>query len=153
VAVLSEGVVEYEVVNGREIAVTVQRAVGTISRQSIATRPWPAGPDVPTPDAQMLGQTEFDLAVATSATRENVLTLWERFALPLVSREAGGSGSLPDQGSLLDVSGAELSSIRRVDDRIEVRVWNPSMEARTCRVGDARVDLGPARIVTVEAAP
>jgi alpha-mannosidase len=150
VAVLAEGVIEYEVIDGSELAVTVQRAVGTISRQSLATRPWPAGPDVPTPDAQMLGQIEFSLAVASSATRESVLNVWERFALPLVSREAAGGGNLPDRGSLLDVRGAELSNVRRVNGRVEARVWNPSMQPRMCRIGDRRVDLGPARIATVE---
>ena len=41
--------------------VTLLRSVGTISRETLATRPWAAGPDVPTPDAQMIGETEFSL--------------------------------------------------------------------------------------------
>jgi hypothetical protein len=98
----------------------------------------------------MLGQTEFSLAVAASATRESVLSLWERFALPLVSRGAAGGGKLPDRGSLLDVRGAELSSVRRVNGRLQARVWNPSMQPRLSRIGDRRVDLGPGRIATVE---
>ena len=148
-AVLAEGVVEYEIVEGREIAVTLQRAVGTISRQSIATRPWPAGPDVPTPDAQMLGDTELKLAVVTAASPETVFETWERFALPLVGREASGGGPMPDRGTLLEVSGAELSSIRRPDGRVEVRIWNPSPEATSARVGGLDVELGPAKIATV----
>jgi alpha-mannosidase len=63
VTVLHEGVFEYEISGGHEIAVTLLRAVGCISRESLATRPWPAGPGTPTPDAQMLGETEVSLAI------------------------------------------------------------------------------------------
>jgi hypothetical protein len=148
-AVLSEGVFEYEIVHGRQIAVTLQRAVGTISRQSIATRPWPAGPDVPTPDAQMLGDTEFLLGVMPSARRQDLLAAWERFALPIVEREAAGGGSLADRGSLLEVEGAELSSVRRLDGRVEVRVWNPSTEPARARMAGETVELRPAEIRTL----
>ena len=48
VAVLHEGVFEYEVV-GREIAVTLLRSVGCISRESLPVRPWAAGPGTPGP--------------------------------------------------------------------------------------------------------
>jgi hypothetical protein len=150
VAVLAEGVVEYEIAGGREIAVTVQRAVGTISRQSIRTRPWPAGPDVATPEAQMLGDMEFRLGVIAQATREGLLSAWERFALPLVSREAAGGGTLPDRGSLLEIDGAEVSSIRRLaESRVVATIWNPSAEPAAARVGGRAVELGPARIESI----
>ena len=55
IGVLHEGVFEYELTAGNELAVTLLRCVGTISRQALATRPYPAGPDVATPDAQMIG--------------------------------------------------------------------------------------------------
>jgi Glycosyl hydrolases family 38 N-terminal domain/Alpha mannosidase middle domain len=149
-ALLAEGVVEYEIVDGRELAVTLQRAVGAISRQSLATRPWPAGPDVPTPEAQMTGDTEFKLAVLTRAGRDDLLNAWERFALPLISREARGGGVLPDRGTLLEVKGAELSAIRRINGHIEVRVWNSSTEPRVCHVAGRRIELRPVEIATVE---
>jgi alpha-mannosidase len=81
-AVLSEGVFEYEIAGGLEIAVTLLRCVGTISRESLATRPWPAGPSTPTPGAQMLGDTAFRLGVWPDARREELLATWERFADP-----------------------------------------------------------------------
>jgi alpha-mannosidase len=62
VAVLHQGVFEYEVV-GREVAVTLLRAVGCISRESLPVRPWAAGPGTATPNAQMLGETEMSLAI------------------------------------------------------------------------------------------
>jgi alpha-mannosidase len=149
-AVLHEGVFEYEIAAGHEIAVTLLRAVGTISRERLATRPWPAGPNTPTPDAQMLGDTAFSLAVWRGADAGSVLRGWERFALPLLEAPARGRGSLPSSGRLLEISGdAELSNVRRRDGGLEVRVWNPwrdrSVEAT---VGSNPLTLGPARIQT-----
>jgi alpha-mannosidase len=83
-AVFHEGVFEYEVVDGHEIAVTLLRCVGTISRESLATRPWPAGPATPTPGAQMLGETRFLLGVWPDADEEHLIETWERFAAPTV---------------------------------------------------------------------
>ena len=90
-AVMHEGVFEYEVVDGRALAVTLLRCVGTISRERIATRPFPAGPDVPTPLAQMIGETAFSSGGhgRTPSVRE-LLPHWERFALPMVSAPAVG---------------------------------------------------------------
>ena len=100
---LAEGVFEYEVVDGRELAVTILRCTGTISRQSIATRPWPAGPDIATPDAQMIGGTELTLGVLRGAAAGDLLPAWERLALPLwefgaLRGDAAPSGPLPSAG-------------------------------------------------------
>jgi alpha-mannosidase len=148
-AVLAEGVFEYEVYRGVEIAITLLRSVGTISRREIATRGWAAGPDIPTPAAQMVGVTRFSLAVYPGARRQDLLPAWERFALPHLTASAPGGGELPDSGSLLEIHGAELSSVRRVGGEIEVRVWNPSSEPREADVGGRAVHLGPARVETV----
>jgi mannosylglycerate hydrolase len=82
VAVLNEGVFEYEIVDGRAIAVTLLRCVGAISRESLATRPWPAGPTTPTPDAQMLGETPFVLGLWVDTGAERLPDVWDRFAVP-----------------------------------------------------------------------
>jgi alpha-mannosidase len=79
-AIFHEGVFEYEVLDGA-MAVTLLRCVGAISRERLATRPWPAGPTTPTPNAQMLGDTEFRLAVWPAASRDELIENWERFAI------------------------------------------------------------------------
>jgi Glycosyl hydrolases family 38 N-terminal domain/Alpha mannosidase middle domain len=151
VAVLHEGVFEYEVVDGRELAVTLLRCVGTISRQSIASRPWAAGPDIPTPEAQMIGRTEFRIGILADATPELLLRAWERFALSLLETPAPGGGDLADTGRLLelDLASAALSSIRRADVGVEIRMWNPTDRAIHSRVGDLDLTLAPARIETL----
>jgi alpha-mannosidase len=77
--ILGEGVFEYEVVDGREIALTLLRCVGTISRETLATRPWAAGPSTPTPNAQMLGETAFRFGIWTGADPERAPHAIERF--------------------------------------------------------------------------
>jgi len=151
-SLLHEGVFEYEVVDERALAVTLLRCVGTISRRTLATRPFEAGPDVPTPLAQMIGDTAFALGIRTDVDRHDLLPSWERFALPLVSATAEGGGSLPASGTLLDVAGdVQLSNVRRRDGRAEVRLWNSSADRRVLATVDGRqVELGPARIETFQ---
>ena len=147
---LHEGVFEYEVVADRpEIAVSLLRCVGTISRGAMATRPGPAGPDIPTPEGQMIGETRFTLGLMAKASAEDLLPAWERFALPLMRSEARGGGDLPARGTLIEVKGAQVSAIRRVGGVVEVRIWNPSDASRRAFVGGREIQLGPARIETV----
>jgi alpha-mannosidase len=150
VAAFHEGVFEYEA-TGRELLLTLLRCVGTISRDRLATRPWGAGPGVPTPEAQMLGTTPFRIAVRAGASVDDLLPDWERFALPLRESTAGGGGRLDPVGSLLEIEGdAALSSVRRREGGLEARVWNPFADRSVdARVAGMPVHLGPARIETV----
>jgi hypothetical protein len=151
IAAYHEGVFEYEL-DGRELAITLLRCVGTISRETMPTRPWAAGPGVLTPDAQMIGRTAFSLGLRAHAGRDDVLADWERFALPLLDAPANGGGDLPARGSLVDIAGnVQLSSVRRIDDRLEVRVWNPNDETIHARIDHTDVDLGPSKIVQLSA--
>ncbi len=148
IAVLAPGVIEYEV-SERELAVTLLRCVGTISRPSLSSRPAPAGPDVATPGAQMLGETRLALAVLAGAQPRDLLPAWERFALPLRCARAGGGGRLPSRGKLLDIHGGELSSVRRRAGALEVRLWNPWNTNVSAHAGGRSHELGAARIETI----
>jgi hypothetical protein len=151
VAVFKRDVFEYEVLTDPpEVALTLFRSTGTISRPELPVRNWAAGPDIPTPDAQMFRDMAFEVTLARGLAQEDLPSAWERFSLPVMRVPCPGGGDLPDSGSLLRVEGAELSSIRRVDGHLEVRIWNPSTtERRQARVGDRTFAIGPARIETV----
>jgi alpha-mannosidase len=151
--VLHEGVFEYEL-TGDELAICLLRCVGTISRQALATRPHAAGPGTPTPGAQMLGETAISIGVWAGAPDDPAALLrgWERFALPLAEAPAAGGGTLPRSGDLvrLTAGDAQLSTVRRRDDRVEVRLWNPYTDRAVASVlRDDEVVLGPARIETL----
>lgn len=151
VAVLHEGVFEYEVVGGHELAVTLLRCVGTISRKHLATRPFEAGPGTPTPNAQMLGETAFALGVWSPATRDGVWERYERFALPFAEADAVGGGALPSSGSFHRIRGpVQLSNIRRREGAVEIRVWNANAaEPAVASIDGRDVALRPAEIQTV----
>jgi alpha-mannosidase len=151
VAVLHEGVFEYEVTD-RALAVSLLRCVGTISRDVLATRPYQAGPPTSTPDAQMIGETVFTLGIRPQASPETLLTDHERFALPLAEAVAVGGGDLASTGTFRSIEGdAMLSSIRRVGGSLQARVWNPRSDGDTVVTIDGEAHrLGPARIETLE---
>jgi hypothetical protein len=150
IAVLQPGVFEYEVLTDPpELAITLLRSVGTISRPEIATRSWAAGPDIPTPDAQMPGHHVAFLTLQRGLVPDDLPEAWERAHLMIQISRARGGGDLPDTGSLLELEGAELSSVRKVGGHTEVRIWNPSKETRDVRVGNRSIRLGPARIETI----
>jgi alpha-mannosidase len=119
VALLLDQVTEYELLDG-ELAVTVLRAVGQISRNANPWRVDPAGPEVPTPGAQCLGRRELRLAVMPHAGawhRAGVLDAMERYQHDLVA--APGTATEPAaaqrEAAGLEVAGdgVVLSSLRR----------------------------------------
>ena len=72
----------------------------------------------------------------------------ERFAMPVLEIDTQGGGE-QDTGQLLDVTGANISAIRRRGEVLEVRVWNDTVTPRTAFVSGTAVDMGPAEICTV----
>lgn len=143
-ALLTEGVVEYEV-SGDRIGLTLLRAVGQLARPTLPTRPIWAGPPMATPGGQCHGVWNVAVGVLPDATPNDLCEQRERFALPLLDVEAHGGGDLVP-GRLLQVDGACLSSVRRDGDELRVRVWNPTDRAVDAMVQGRAVPLGPARI-------
>ena len=129
---------------------TLLRCVGRISADTLATRPFEAGPQTPTPEAQMPGETVFSLGVWPGARREDLLAQWERFALPIAEAPASGGGEYPSTGAFARIEGdAQLSGIRRREGRREIRLWNPHPRREVdVRVAGEAGALGPARIET-----
>ena len=61
--VYSDGLAEYEATDSGDVAVTLVRAVGDLSRNDLPERPGHAGWPEPTPEAQMLGAFGAELAL------------------------------------------------------------------------------------------
>ncbi|MFY9579657.1 MAG: hypothetical protein WAQ33_10060 [Gaiellaceae bacterium] len=145
IALLFEHVTEYELVDGRELAVTVLRSIGLISR---AANPWRvenAGPELPIPDAQMHGPHSFSFAWCPDP--ENALEHAERYRHPLLTT-AGTGGDIREHAGP-ELTGAVLSSIRRRNGALEARIVNETGEPSTARFGDVSADLRPWEIRTV----
>ena len=145
--ILLDHVTEYELVDGREIALTVLRSTGLISRNDNPFREDPAGPEVPVPDAQLLGPWAFTFAVlphAGSWETAGVLGAAEAYRHPFLT--AGGTGARgltplsPPPGLTIDGHGVVLSALGRRDSWLEVR-----LVATTDRLTVARIEGRPIR--------
>jgi alpha-mannosidase len=153
VALLLEHVSEYEVLDGRELALTVLRSTGLISRNEHPYREDPAGPEVPIPDAQMRGRHSFGFALYPyEGVRPgpDVLEQAECFRLPFLALPGeGAAGELASaEGLPLEGEGVALTALRRVGEGLEARVVNETPEPRTVRVAGEQLELRPWEIRT-----
>ncbi|WP_330242679.1 MULTISPECIES: alpha-mannosidase [unclassified Streptomyces] len=151
VNVLLDHATEYELVGGgSELAITLLRAIGSISVNIHPLRDEPAAMEIPVPGAQDLGvRIENRFAVVPCATGwqgANAVALAEDFRNDvLVTRgTAPAEGALPPDATGVRVDGADVlvSSVRRVhDDRLgdgtEVRLAAMSDTGSTVRVTGA----------------
>ncbi len=147
-SVLLDQVTEYEVVDGRELALTLLRSFGLISRNANPYREDPAGPEVSVPAAQLPGQRTFAFAVlphAGSWTTAGTRVAAEQYRHPFaVIRGTGSSGEDPAPVPGLSIEGDRvvLSSLRRREEQLELRIVNESAAATTATI---RIPLAAAR--------
>ena len=141
-AVLHDGLLEYEVVgDGTELALTLLRATGYLSRIALPLRPDPAGPPMPVEGAQLRGPRAFDYALLPHQSGgvdglSNLYRAADDFLVPLERARGGGvaGATRPPTGQALAVRGAEVSAVRREPGGLVVRVFNPSPEPATTEV-------------------
>ncbi|MEZ0396951.1 MAG: glycoside hydrolase family 38 C-terminal domain-containing protein [Anaerolineales bacterium] len=141
--VANRGLPEVEVLENAagnaEIALTLLRCVGWLSRDDFSTRRGHAGPYLATPGAQMLGQWEFDYAViagrdfissveqssASPVGRDFISSIGRDFISPYAFETPLRAvftdlhaGSLPPSGSFVEVSPAKflVSAVKESED-------------------------------------
>ena len=132
----NRGLPEYEALTEADgtvtVALTLLRCVGWLSRADLRTRRGPAGPSLEAPGAQMPGRWTFHYSLIPHAGGwESAFEEAHRFARPLRAvRTDRGTGSLPADGSVLEVEPHELvlSSLKIAEhgDGVVVRVYNTS---------------------------
>lgn len=118
-----------------EIALTLLRCVGWLSRDDLSVRTGHAGPGMETPDAQMLGTWSFDYSIIPHVKGQtSPYPLAYHFETPL--RAAATTlhfGVLPSTGSFVDIEsqGFIISSIKETDDNRGwlVRGYNPTAKS------------------------
>ncbi|MEV4807088.1 glycoside hydrolase family 38 C-terminal domain-containing protein [Nonomuraea sp. NPDC049421] len=126
VAALLEHVTEYEV-NDDELALTLLRSVGYLSRNRNTLRPEPAGPQLPTPAAQSRGLRTVNLALMPYlGSWEKVVPHAEAFRHDLLVVPGLGDRSLPMPQPVPGLSvtgdGVVMTSLRDRDGWLELRV-------------------------------
>jgi len=125
--VANRGLTEVEVLRlpkseESEIALTLLRCVGWLSRDDFSTRKSHAGPGLETPGAQMPGEWTFDYSIIPYSVGRDAIPPYHQaynFETPL--RAVGSSiheGTLPPSGSFVKVEPATftVSAVKRSED-------------------------------------
>jgi mannosylglycerate hydrolase len=178
-AVLLEHVLEYELVGGCELALTLLRATGLISRTSNNYRAEPAGPELAIPGAQCLGDRTVSFALYPHQgtwVQAGVVAGAEHYAHGFVTVRGSSDAAEPLDRAGLSISGecVVMSSLRRRGEWFELRlvleapepraalISGALREARNCDLlgqpgeplsvvnGSLRLDLRPWEIRTVQ---
>jgi alpha-mannosidase len=144
IALLLDHVTEYELV-GNELALTVLRSTGLISRADNPWREENAGPELPIPAAQMHGPWTFAFAYLPQS--DGVLEQAEAYRHPFLSaRGTSTTGELRSHaGPELSGDGVVLTSLRRG----QARLVNETTEQRMASFNGREVELRPWEIEVV----
>jgi hypothetical protein len=116
---LYEAAVRWPPRGGADLALTLLRGVGWLSRNDLTTRPGDAGPRLPTPDAQCLGPQRWELALYPfeAGELETLPSQAERFLRPAAAFPIQWpTGSAP----------AQRSWANGLDDRLVISALRPA---------------------------
>ena len=166
-AVLLGHLAEYELIDApgaaslRELALTVLRSTGLISRNDNPYRQDPAGPEISIPHAQMRGRWDIEFALYPHAAdwlSDEVAAAAERYRHAFLAAPGGAPGDLPwppahagEDALRLDGEGVVLSSLRRrYDGWLEARIVN---QAPTPRHASLRPGIEEAREADLRGTP
>jgi mannosylglycerate hydrolase len=143
-ALVHDGLLEYELVTddgkkGSEVALTLLRATGYLSRLQLSMRASPAGYPYPLEGPQVLGRRTFDYALLPHRgdwRDANLYDAADEALVPLERIRAGGvAGSRREPtGARLRVEGARVSAVLREPGGLLARVFNPSPDRSTAAV-------------------
>ncbi len=145
VALLLDHVTEYELV-GDELALTVLRSTGLISRTQHPWREEPAGPALPIPAAQLRGPRRFSFAYLPRA--EAILEQAELYRHPFLT--AQGTASAGDLGSHAGpVLDSDPSVVMTSFQPGRARIVNESSDPQAVRFAGQQLELRPWEIRTI----
>ncbi|MCY4039979.1 MAG: glycoside hydrolase family 38 [Gammaproteobacteria bacterium] len=123
---------EYEILDDGHVdmlALTLIRSVGWLSRRDLVTRGAGAGPDIETPEAQCLGDHQYDLIFSVGGHDRLSLREADEFRRPLLF--LNGSGCVTDTPLSVRADELMITACRRLGKEVEVRMFNPTAKPQT----------------------
>ncbi len=142
-AILNKGLPEYEIIpDNNTIALTLLRCVGWLSRGDLEYRRENAGPSLPTPEAQCLGENNFSYALIPHQGNWDGARISQRtrqYKTKILTRQLENQfGNLPSSFSFIQLEGEylEISAIKKneFEDKLVVRVYNPTNRETTGKI-------------------
>jgi mannosylglycerate hydrolase len=146
IALLLDHVTEYEVV-GDELALTVLRSTGFISRNQNPWREDPAGPEVPIPAAQLRGPHSFSFAWCPSVEGVHEQAEQYRHAFLTAHGRAETDDLRSHAGPTLDGDERVVLTALRRD---HARLVNESAGPQTVKFAGHELELRPWEIRTIQ---
>ena len=143
VALMSPGLPEHEAVNepsGTRIALTLSRSVGWLSRGDLSVIDHAAGPMVPTPGAQEIGQHRFEYAVVPHRGDWAAADLYAEsaaYCAPPLPVKPSGKTIAPLDRALISVSApVRITAIHPAETRagVVVRLLNASSNPQVAQI-------------------
>lgn len=165
------GLQEYQITSENEIdslEVTLLRSVGWLSRDDLRTRGGGAGPHLPTPEAQCMGEYTYEYAFGfwkEGHSHGEILTNAHFFRVPPKMFRARGEEKLGLPLLQIDNRNIQWTAIRLKENNLEVRLWNPSTITESFKVrsreqidsikkvtiGNEQVEvLSPKQLITIK---
>ena len=163
-SIAHRGLHEYELVTGErtQVAVTLLRAVGKLSRGDTRWRRVQAGPSLDTPDAQCIGAQECELQLdlhapetSASAIAARALAFSQASFLTQARLVRFGDSTLPasEPARMVELESADVElSACKLDDsssRVVVRLWNRRRETLSTRLALGSAALAGRKVARV----
>jgi alpha-mannosidase len=136
--IANRGLPEIEAVRterGTKLALTLLRSVGWLSRADLSVRRGHAGPGLPTPEAQCIGEHTFEYAlIPLGGAWTGAADQAQAFGAPLRAVPTGAhGGALPSSASFVKIEPENLivTALKEAEDGsgLIVRFWNTSETA------------------------
>ena len=131
---INQGLPEYESkksIEGVSISVTLMRCVGWLSRDDLSTRKGKAGPQMPTPEAQCLGNYDFKYSILLNDKNWTKRKVWKdayNHNVPLIVKTTNQhTGQLPKEFSFIQIEPETVivSALKKADNKeqLVIRVF------------------------------
>ncbi len=131
-AIFNHGLPEYEAIPGEagvDVAITLLRCVGWLSREDLRTRPQAAGPSLSTPGAQCPGHHTFELAFLPFAGAWDEGDTFEQAQRFDAAPEVWPAAEVSAARSWMALTAPlELTALKRAENResLIARIFNPA---------------------------
>jgi alpha-mannosidase len=149
-ALITHGLHEYEVLPGprEELALTLLRAVGWLSRDDLGTRTGHAGPDMATPGAQVPGAHQFRYSLFFHAGDWEEGGVWRAAESALLLLVAGRGAPVSPTAPLMELEPdcVQLTALVPRPEGYDLRFLNASDSSREARV---RLEPQPSDVTLV----